>query len=177
MPSTDPIIRDFALALSAEGKKPKTVRTYTDAASWLQKTQEIEDWSEVRKSHIRAHLAFILEDHSPAYASNQFRALQQFFKFLDVEEDIKNPMTGLKPPTVPQKLVPVIAEDEWSKLIATCAGKRYNDVRDKAILDFFRSTGARRSEVAGLRVTDIDLDQCPFTGCWDLVSADRGQWR
>jgi len=130
MPSTDPIIRDFALALAAEGKKPKTVRTYTDAASWLQRTQEIDNWSEVRRSHIRAHLAFILEDRSPAYASNQFRALQQFFKFLDAEEDIKNPMTGLKPPTVPQKLVPVIAEDEWSKLVATCTGKRLHGCKE-----------------------------------------------
>jgi site-specific recombinase XerD len=36
---------------------------------------------------------------------------------------------------------------------------RFVDIRDRAILMFFRSTGARRSEVANLRVTDIDLDQ------------------
>jgi integrase/recombinase XerD len=159
MPSTDPIVRDFALALAAEGKKPKTIRTYTDAATWLEKAQEVDDWSRVRKSHVRSHIAFILEDHSPAYASNQFRALQQFFKFLEAEEDIKNPMSSMKPPTVPQKLVPVIANDEWSKLIETCSTKRFNDLRDKAIFEFFRSTGARRSEVAGLRITDVDLDQ------------------
>jgi site-specific recombinase XerD len=158
-PIQDPVIRDFALALAAEGKKPKTVRTYTDAAAWLQRTQELEDWSAVRKANIRAHIALILGEHSPAYASNQFRALQQFFRFLENEEDIKNPMTGLKPPAVPQKLVPVIADGEWSKLIGTCTTKRFYDLRDKATLEFFRSTGARRSEVAGLRVTDIDLDQ------------------
>jgi site-specific recombinase XerC len=135
---TDSSIRDFSLALAAEGKKPKTIRTYTDAAAWLQRTQELEDWSEVRKSRVWAHIALILEDHSPAYASNQFRALQQFCKFLEAEEDIRNPMINLKPPAVPQKLVPVIRDDEWSKLIGTCTTKRVNDLRDKAILEFLQ---------------------------------------
>jgi hypothetical protein len=35
------LVRDFSLALAAEGKKPKTIRTYTDAAKWLQRTQKI----------------------------------------------------------------------------------------------------------------------------------------
>jgi hypothetical protein len=46
----DAIIRDFSLALAAEGKKPKTIKIYTDAASWLQRTQELDDWSTVKKS-------------------------------------------------------------------------------------------------------------------------------
>jgi integrase/recombinase XerD len=155
----DAIIREFSLALAAEGKKPKTIKIYTDAASWLQRTQELDDWSTVKKSHIRMHIAFILEDHTASYANNQYRALQQFFKFLEAEEDIRNPMSGMKPPTIPEKLVPVISDGEYGRLIQTCSRKRFTDTRDKAIFEFFRSTGARRAEVAGLRVTDIDLDQ------------------
>jgi len=156
---TDDTIRDFALALAAEGKKPKTVKIYTDAASWLQRSQDITDWSTVTRSHVRRHIASILENRTHSYANNQYRALQQFFKFLEAEENIANPMNGMKPPTVPAKLVPVIPSDEWSKLIAACSGKRFTDVRDKAIFQFFRSTGARRAEIASLRITDIDLDQ------------------
>jgi len=75
------------------------------------------------------------------------------------EEDIKNPMTGLKPPSVPEKLVPVIDTSEYTRLLAACQGKRFTDIRDRAIIEFFRSTGARRAEVTGLRITDVDLDQ------------------
>lgn len=156
---SDPIIRDFALALTAEGKKPKTVKIYTSAASWFMNAREVADWSTVTRAHVRRHIASILENRSQSYASNQFRALQQFFKFLEAEEDIKNPMAGMKPPAVPEKLVPVITPGEWEKLIGTCASKRYVDTRDKAILEFFRSSGARRSEIANLRETDIDLGQ------------------
>ena len=58
---TDPTIRDFSLAFTAEGKKTKSIRTYTDATSWLQKTQEIDDWPEVSKSHVHKHIALILD--------------------------------------------------------------------------------------------------------------------
>lgn len=155
----DAIIRDFALSLQAEGKKPKTIRTYTDAAAWLQRSQGIEDWHDVTKAQIRKHIADIVDTKSKAYANNQYRALQQFMKFLEAEEDIKNPMATMKPPTVPEKLVPVISEAEWQKLIATCSGKTFYDLRDKALLEMFRASGARLSEITNLRVIDVDLDQ------------------
>jgi hypothetical protein len=56
-PISDPIVRDFSLALLAEGKKPKTVQIYTPAATWLMEAQELEDWTDVKKSHLRKHIA------------------------------------------------------------------------------------------------------------------------
>lgn len=155
----DALVRDFALKLAAEGKKPKTVKIYTDAAVRLQNASGLTDWATVGKSDVRAHIASLLASRSPAYASNQYRALQQFFKFLEAEEEIRNPMNGMKPPTVPEKLVPVIENNEWARLIGSITGKRFYDIRDRAIFEFFRSTGARRSEVTGLRVSDVDLEQ------------------
>lgn len=102
------MIQDFALALTAEGKKPKTIKIYTSAATWLMEAQELDDWSKVKKAHVRRHIASILENRSHAYANNQYRALQQFFRFLEGEEGIPNPMAGMKPPAAPEKLVPVI---------------------------------------------------------------------
>lgn len=43
----------------------------------------------------------LLDRYSAAYASNQFRGLQQFFKWLAAEEEIPDPMAGLRPPYVP----------------------------------------------------------------------------
>ena len=154
----DDLVQAFSLALAAEGKKPKTIKIYTDAAAWFQATQAV-DWPQVRKTHVRQHLAYVMEDHSDSYANNQYRALQQFFKFLEAEEDIKNPMTGMKPPKIAEKLVPVISDDEWHAITGTCSSKSFLDVRDKALFEMFRSTGARLAEVTGLRITDIDLNE------------------
>lgn len=154
-------IRDFALALRAAGKKPKTVRTYTDAACWLAESvlESAASWDAVSRQSVRTHLAAIAEGYSAAYTSNQFRALQQFFIFLTDEGLITvNPMLKMKPPAVPQKLVPVVG-DELERIAATMTGKRFTDVRDRALIAFFSSSGARLSEVGGLRVADIDIDQ------------------
>jgi hypothetical protein len=50
--------------------------------------------------------------YGTAYASNQYRALQQFFKWLVGEEEIPDPMAGLRPPRVPDKPVLVFTGDE-----------------------------------------------------------------
>jgi integrase len=54
-----------------------------------------------------------------------------------------------------------VTGDILAKLLATCAGDRLVDVRDRALLLLaFASGGRRRSEVAGLRVEDM-IDEEP----------------
>jgi hypothetical protein len=43
---------------------------------------------------------------------------------LGAEEEIPDPMAGLKPPRVPDKLVPVFAAEDLSRLERACAGLR-----------------------------------------------------
>ena len=57
-------------------------------------------------------VAWLLGRYSSAYASNQYRALQQFFRWLAGEEEIPDPTAGMKPPRVPDKPVPVFTGDE-----------------------------------------------------------------
>jgi len=145
-----PAVVTFALSLRAEGKKPKTIRTYTEAAIWLaQRTEpEPQSWAQVTRKHVRQHMAWLAENKSPAYASNQYRALQAWFRWLADEEEIPNPMAGMTPPAVPQKLIPVLADDELPRLLATCSSKQFSDIRDRAIILLFASSGARLAEVA-----------------------------
>ena len=54
--------------------------------------------------------------YSESYASNQYRALQQFFKWWAGEEELRDPMARLRPPKVTGKLIPVFTSVELSKL-------------------------------------------------------------
>src|SRR5579859_3302064 len=100
MTRTRVMITEFRLALQAEGKSPKTVTIYTSAVRWLADTQHVTEWTDVTRKQVREHIAGILETRSASYASNQFRALQQFFKFLAEEENIPDVMLGMRPPRV-----------------------------------------------------------------------------
>jgi hypothetical protein len=78
-----PEISSFRLHLAAEGKAATTVRTYTEAVRWFAAAcllpQGSRTWEEVRKRDVQQWVAWLLDRYSAAYASNQFRARQQFF--------------------------------------------------------------------------------------------------
>ena len=107
-------INSFALRLAAEGKAAKTIRTYTEAVRWfaatgLSRRPGRGGWEQVTSGDIQQWMAWLLGRYSPAYASNQYRALQQFFKWLAAEDELPDPMAKLAPPRVAAKLVPVFA--------------------------------------------------------------------
>jgi len=119
-----PEISSFRLHLAAEGKAPRTVRTYIEAVQWfaaarLRRTAGRTGWPEVRKQEVQEWIVWLLGRYSPAYASNQFRALQQFFKWLAAEDEIPDPMAGLRPPHVPESPVPVFAAGDLPRLQKT----------------------------------------------------------
>jgi site-specific recombinase XerD len=164
-----PEISSFRLHLAAEGKAAKTVRTYTDAVQWfaaayLRREGNRTRWEGVRKRDVQEWVAWLLGRYSAAYASNQYRSLQQFFRWLAVEEEIPDPMAGLKPPRVPDKPVPVFTGDELRRLELACAGRGFRERRDAAMVAVLEATGIRLSELAGIRYNpgdprggDVDL--------------------
>ena len=96
-------------------------------------------------------IVWLLGRYSSASASNQFRALQQFFKWLAAEEEIPDPMAGLKPPQVPGGPVPVFALSSCWRLERVCTGRLFGQRRDAAVSAVFRATRMRPSELAGIR--------------------------
>ena len=170
-----PEISSFRLHLAAEGKAARTVRTYTEAVQWfaagrLRREPGRTSWAEVGKHDVQEWIAGLLGRYSAAYASNQFRALQQFFKWLAAEDEIPDPMAGLRPPHVPDKPVPVFADGDLRRLERACAGRSFQQRRDAAIFAVFMATGIRLSEMAGIRYdpddprrSDIDVWQREIT--------------
>ena len=97
-----PMVCSFELHLRAEKKSPKTIRTYLEAAQWFAAGYLIPaglpDWSDVKARHIQEWTVSLLGWYSDAYANNQFRALQQFFRWHateDPDEPRANPMACL----------------------------------------------------------------------------------
>ena len=82
-----PEISSFRLHLAAAGKAPKTIQTYTEAVTWFAAAPLLPGtshtrWEDVGRQDVQRWIAGLLARYSPAYASNQYRALQQFFKWL-----------------------------------------------------------------------------------------------
>ena len=75
--SFQPVINSFALHLRAEGKSPKTVRTYVEAAGWfaaehLRKRTDCVSWEDVARSEVEGWMAWLLERYSDTYATSKW---------------------------------------------------------------------------------------------------------
>ena len=164
-------IPPFRRYLRAKNRAPKTVKTYEEAverfAGFLEAQGMPQDVANVRREHVESFIADLLERYTPATAANRYRSLQQFFKFLVEDGEIReSPMAKMTPPMIPDHAPAVLQEDDLRKLLATCQkGQSFEERRDLAILRLMIDTGCRIGEVLGLRwnpgdeeVNDVDLD-------------------
>ena len=150
--------------LAAQRMSPATISTYSAAVHGLDVflaasglPQTIRD---LRREHIEAFITAVLERSRPATAHNRYRALRTFFVWLLEEGEIdESPMARMKPPRLPEEPPPVLREPELRRLVEVCARDHsFAGRRDEALLRVFIDTGARRGEVLGLTLDDVDLD-------------------
>jgi integrase len=152
----EPLIGSFALHLAAEGKAARTVQGYTSAVRWfavgyLAGQAGKTSWEQVDAQDIQQWIVQLLQRYSGAYASIQFRALRQFFKWRAAEDECPDPMARLRAPKVAGTAVAVFTSVELSELDKACQGRSFAARRDAAIIAVFTATGIRLSELAGIR--------------------------
>ena len=148
----DADIGSFRLHLAAEGKAARTVQGYTGAVRWfaagyLLRQAGKTSWEQVSGQDIEQWMAQLLDRYSSAYASIQFRALRQFFKWRAAEEELPDPMARLRAPRVAVPDVPVFTSVELSALAKACHGNSFAARRDAAIIAVFTATGIRLAEI------------------------------
>jgi integrase/recombinase XerC len=119
-----------------------------------------EDPAEVSRAHVEAFQAWMIETRSASTALNKHKGLQQFFKWLLVDEQAiaRSRMERVRQPKTPTKLIPVMRDADTSRLLQACKGKGFASLRDEALIRLYANTGARLSEVGNLLVTDLDLN-------------------
>ena len=165
----EPQVGSFRLHLAAEGKAARTVQGYISAVRWLAVGYLLgqagkASWEQVDAQDIQRWMTQLLGRYSGAYASIQFRALRQFFKWRAGEEELPGPMARLRAPKVIVTAVPVFTSVELPELNKACQGRSFAARRDAAIIAVFTATGIRLAELAGIRYhpddparSDLDL--------------------
>jgi site-specific recombinase XerD len=119
----------------------------------------VEDPTAVSRAQVEDFQVWMITTRSASTALNKHKGLQQFFRWLVDEEELeRSPMVRVKQPKTPQRLVPILRDEETKQILATCRGHGFAQLRDEAIIRMLYNTGARLSEVANLAVEDVDLD-------------------
>lgn len=162
-PTVQELADEFDLHLRAENKSPSTRKVYGTAvkqlAAFLAAQGMPQAVASIRREHVEAFIADLLDTRSASTAKTRFGGLQVFFGWLLEEGEVdRSPMERMKPPHVPEQPVDTLTLDEVRAMLAVCAGKTFDDRRDAAIIRLFMDSGMRRSELAGLRLSDVDFE-------------------
>ncbi len=156
-----PLIRSFERHLRAENRSARTI------ASYLVALRQADAFLRARgttieaatRADLEAFMADLLTRRAASTAATYHKVLKLLYAWLAEEEEIPaDPMQRMKPPIVPDKPVPIVPEDGLKRLFHACAGNTFEARRDTALIMLLLDTGARRDEMAGLKLTDIDLE-------------------
>jgi len=161
----DYCLRVFERILRRQNKAPNTIRNYMGsgrALSVFLREQGMPTLVEsITREHIEAYFDSLYERNlQPSSIAKHYRDLRQIFRFLVEDDEIPtSPMAKIKAPAVPDKPVPLVADDVLDKLLASLRGKRdFMARRDYALIHMLRATGTRRSEIMGVTMDAIDHD-------------------
>lgn len=163
MTTLDDLIDSWRLSLRATNRAPRTIEQYVDESlaqfrRWLTENHPDLAPAAITRSHIEHFLTDVTTTRSASTAQTRYKALRLFFAWAEEESELNdNPMARVRPLIVPEQPVAVLSEDELRALLASCAGKTFEDRRDTAIIRLFIDTGMRRDELVALAVTDLDV--------------------
>jgi integrase/recombinase XerD len=97
---------------------------------------------------------------SPATIHRKAACLRSFYRHLRREEVLDtDPTAALSSPKRGRKLPQVLTRAEVGKLLAQPSGTEPAALRDRALLELMYACGLRASEVIGLEVIDVDLEE------------------
>jgi site-specific recombinase XerD len=147
--------------LAAKNLSPHTVESYRTAVELLRDFLADRGMplavGKIKREHVEAFVAHLLETRSASTAATRYRSLRPFFKWLEAEGEVKqNPMAKMQQPRLAEQLPPVLDDDALRRLLKTCErGDTFETVRDHLILRVLIKTGCRRGEVAGVGLEDV----------------------
>jgi site-specific recombinase XerD len=157
------LVQGFDLSLRARNRSPKTIKGYVETTrlfrEYLVRVGMPTAIDMITREHVEAFIADQLERWKPKTAQVRYGDLRQFFRWAVEDGEIAtSPMTNMRPPTVPEAPVPIVADTDLRKLLKACEGGEFDDRRDLAVLRVLIDCGVRLGEVTGLRVEDVDFD-------------------
>ncbi len=133
------------------GVTHKTLEFYKDRLS--QFTSYV-NYLKATPQSIQRYLNSIPPNHNGfATRHASFRAVKTFYRWLDAEYGLTNPMVNLRAPILGKPILPILNEKQVLILV-----DRANCLRDKAIISLFTESGLRLSELTNINLEDINWD-------------------
>jgi integrase/recombinase XerC len=159
------MINHFLLYISDERRfSAHTVKAYqsdlSSFSNFLNSTFEISDLSLVSPEMIRSWVVSLMDNKiSPRSVNRKVSSLKSFYRFLLKKGIVgKDPSTSISTLKVPQRLPSYIEKGQINEYLNSEQKESdFVQARNKLVIDLLYSSGLRRSELVGLKVSSIDF--------------------
>jgi len=193
------LVKGFVLTKQTEGKSPRTVEYYRGSLKRFLWYAEKQDWSDdarvITEWHIREFLGYVgSETHrwglegngsetsqpkaSYSTVRHYFVVLSCFFNWVTQEGLLKeNPMARIKVAKSKPKVITPYVSEEIKRMLRVCDydyehNAKFLGSRNRAIILVLLDTGIRLSELAALKVSDVQ-NESGWIKIWGKGSKER----
>jgi Site-specific recombinase XerD len=151
-------IESFDRYLSAVGRSPRTRQSYSESLGQYATWADDPDVGDIDRSSVTEFVIHLRElGRADGTVSARYAALRSFLKWAAEEEIIdRSPLAGATPPVIREKQVNTLSGEQIRSLLDACKGKDFESRRDTAVISLLYDTGARRAELLGLKLEDVD---------------------
>ncbi|MDR2426219.1 MAG: site-specific tyrosine recombinase XerD [Endomicrobium sp.] len=100
------------------------------------------------------------EGLKPRSIYRMIESLRQFYKFLNIENLLKNnPTSYLTAPKISEDLPGMLSFEEVELLLSSVNGSDEMNIRNRAMIEVLYATGLRVSELINLKFSNINIDE------------------
>jgi len=117
--------------------------------------------TKVTSLDIRRFLAYLTEKKcSRSTLGRKLACLRSFYKYLVRENALTtNPATSISTPKHEKRLPSFLEVEEMAKILEAPKGAKWDKKRDKSLLELLYSSGLRVSELVGINLEDLGIDE------------------
>lgn len=128
-------------------------------SEWLVKTDG-KDLAKVEQADIQQYLAVKFPISKPRSISRLIASLRRFYRFALRENKISaDPTLQIESPKLPRSLPKSLSEEDVEALLGAPDLNQSLGLRDRAMLEILYASGLRVSELVGLKVTEVSLNE------------------
>jgi len=154
------LFNNFILASQIEGKAERTLEQYNRVLVPFAALVKNKPPEAISPADIREYLSNLNKKNLAKQTIwTHYKELRVFFNFCHREGYLKaNPMELIRKPKVDKLLPRTLTSDEIKALLRVAKGKGFLGKRNAALVALMFDSGLRASEVCGLKLTDVSLE-------------------
>ncbi len=152
--------KEFSTYLKTKNRSPLTLRDYDSYfRAFVNFARDIVPEAITLKMVDDFEKSLLDKEMQPATRSYYLIFLRNFLKFITRQGINVLNYQLIELPKVQRKILPALNENEISALLKSCPATSDEGLRAKVIILFLLTSGARVAEIAGLKLTDLELEE------------------